>query len=84
MVDYHGKVVAITGAASGIGRGLANRFGKLGAKLSLADINEAGLLKVADELKAGGVEVIATKTDVSIFEDMKKFDLCGCPYHDLP
>lgn len=73
MVDYQDKVIAITGAASGIGRGFANKFAEKGARLSLADINEAELMKVANELKAKGVEVMATKIDVTILEDMKKF-----------
>ena len=73
MHDYAGKVVAITGAASGIGRGLAMRFGEYGCKLSLADINEAGLKQVEAELKAKGVTVIANRFDVSSFEDVQNF-----------
>lgn len=73
MSDYAGKVVAITGAASGIGRGLAHRFGENGASLSLADINEKKLAQVETELKAKGVNVIANRIDVSINQDMKKF-----------
>ncbi len=73
MPKYKGKIVAITGAASGIGRGLAYGFGEKGAKLSLADINKAKLLEVENELKTKGVEVMAHKIDVSIFDDMMKF-----------
>ncbi|MGE5545135.1 MAG: SDR family NAD(P)-dependent oxidoreductase [Bacillota bacterium] len=73
MADYAGKVVAITGAASGIGRGLALRFGEYGAKLSLADINETNLAKVEAELKERGVQVIAHLFDVSSAEDVQKF-----------
>lgn len=73
MHDYQGKVVAITGAASGIGKALAERLGAKGAKLSLADINETELMKVADELKNSGAQVIASQIDVSILADMQKF-----------
>lgn len=73
MADYKGKVAAITGAASGIGKGLALRLGKLGAKLALADIYEPGLEETAAELRAVGAEVITVKTDVSILAEMKKF-----------
>lgn len=73
MIDYQGKVVAITGAASGIGRELASRLGKKGARLSLADINEAELSKLADELKADGIEFIAQRIDVAVWEDVQRF-----------
>ncbi|MGI6548683.1 MAG: SDR family NAD(P)-dependent oxidoreductase [Syntrophomonadales bacterium] len=73
MADYAGKVVAITGAASGIGKGLALRFGEYGAKLSLADINETKLAEVEAELKEKGVAVIADRFDVSSIEDVQRF-----------
>ncbi len=83
MADYVGKVVAISGAASGIGRCFAHRFAEMGARLSLADLNEAGLMEVAEQLRAQGAEVVATKIDVTFLEDMQKFadisfDICGC------
>lgn len=45
-----GKVFAITGAASGIGRALANLLAGQGALLSLADVNEGALSSVRAEL----------------------------------
>ena len=62
-----GKVVAITGAASGIGRAMANVFAAAGAKaLSLSDIMPGAVETVADEIAAThGIEVLATITDVS-------------------
>ncbi|NLV16114.1 MAG: SDR family NAD(P)-dependent oxidoreductase [Syntrophomonadaceae bacterium] len=73
MTDYTGKIIAITGAASGIGRGLAGRFGEYGARLSLADINGPKLAEVETALKARGVEVIANIIDVSSREEVQKF-----------
>lgn len=55
------SVAVITGAASGIGAGLARHAASLGMKLVLADWDEAALQKVADSLSA---EVIAVPTDV--------------------
>lgn len=46
-----GKVVAITGAASGMGRATAKLFARQGALLALADVNGAALAKVAAELE---------------------------------
>jgi NAD(P)-dependent dehydrogenase (short-subunit alcohol dehydrogenase family) len=51
-MDVAGKIIIVTGAASGIGRGLCQRFAKEGAKAIIAaDINEAGAKAVADEVK---------------------------------
>ncbi|NOY55555.1 MAG: SDR family NAD(P)-dependent oxidoreductase [Actinobacteria bacterium] len=47
MKDFSGKVVALTGAASGIGRALAVRLGEEGADLALGDVDEAGLNETA-------------------------------------
>jgi 2-hydroxycyclohexanecarboxyl-CoA dehydrogenase len=48
------RTALITGAASGIGRATAQAFADAGARVLLADINEAGGAKAAAELKAGG------------------------------
>lgn len=65
MQDLADRVAVITGAASGIGQGLAWRFAREGMKLVLADIEEAALLEVEKELRLGGTSVLAVKTDVS-------------------
>ena len=65
MQDFADKVAVITGAASGIGQGLARRFAQEGMKLVLADIEEAALLEVEKELRQAGTPVTAVKTDVS-------------------
>ena len=41
-----GKVVLVTGAAQGIGRGIALRLAKEGADIALVDLKEEGLAKV--------------------------------------
>jgi len=51
-MDVAGKIIIVTGAASGIGRGLCQRFAKEGAKAIIAaDVNEPGAKAVADEIK---------------------------------
>lgn len=64
MADYKGKVVAITGAASGLGKGMATRFAQKGARLSLADLDGENLARFAEELRAQNVEVLTTIMDV--------------------
>ncbi|MGY4532148.1 3-hydroxybutyrate dehydrogenase [Pseudomonas sp. TE3786] len=50
-LDYTGKTVLLTGAASGIGKGLARAFAEQGARLELLDRNGAALAAVAEELR---------------------------------
>jgi NAD(P)-dependent dehydrogenase (short-subunit alcohol dehydrogenase family) len=52
MIDYRDKRVLITGAASGIGKGLARAFAEQGATLELIDRSAESLQGVADELSA--------------------------------
>lgn len=60
-----GQVGIITGAGQGIGRVYALRFAREGARVVLADINEAGARAVAEEIAAFGGEAVAVRTDVS-------------------
>lgn len=71
MKEFKGKVAVITGAASGIGRGLAERCVSEGMKVVLADIEDASLAKTESDLKAAGGTVLAVKTDVSKRADME-------------
>ncbi len=70
MKKFKGKVAVVTGAASGIGRGLAEIFAREGMKVVLADIEEIALSVAAAELKSQGAEILTVKTDVSKYEDV--------------
>ena len=59
------NVAVITGAASGIGRGLAERFAAEGMKVVLADVEKEPLAKLEADLNAKGATVLAVRTDVS-------------------
>ena len=50
-----GKVIVITGAASGVGEAAARRFAREGAKLALTDIDQAGLDAVANDIGAASL-----------------------------
>jgi ATP-dependent DNA helicase RecQ len=65
MRDFAGKVVVVTGGASGIGRALAEAFAAEGARIVLADKEEAALAAAAAEMSKDGAEVLAVPTDVT-------------------
>jgi len=58
-------VVAITGAAQGIGRAIALKMAALGADVCVADINRLGAETVADEVRALGRNALALHVDVT-------------------
>jgi NAD(P)-dependent dehydrogenase (short-subunit alcohol dehydrogenase family) len=64
MQEFQDKVAVVTGAASGIGRGLAERFATEGMKVVLADVEEDALARAAADLRAQGARVLAVRTDV--------------------
>ncbi len=72
MKEFKGKVAVITGGASGIGRAIADRCGKEGMKMVLADVEDASLAQAETELKAAGATVLAVKTDVSKRNDVER------------
>lgn len=72
MKEFKGKVAVITGAASGIGRAIAERCVRAGMKVVLADIDEANLAKAEAELKTQGGSVLAVRTDVAKRSDVER------------
>ena len=65
MQHFQGKTAIVTGAASGIGLGIARNFARAGMNLVLADIEDAPLARARAEIEALGAKAIAVKTDVS-------------------
>ncbi len=63
------KVVVITGGSSGIGRALAEIFGKNGSKIFITGRNQQDLEKTVNELRQTGIEISYVQADVSIEND---------------
>ncbi|KAF2482042.1 3-alpha--hydroxysteroid dehydrogenase [Neohortaea acidophila] len=64
MPSVSGKIIVLTGAASGIGRETARYLASQGAKVSIADIQEQALQKVAAEIEKAGGAIFTSVVDV--------------------
>ncbi|HEX3501441.1 MAG TPA: 3-oxoacyl-ACP reductase family protein [Stellaceae bacterium] len=62
---FSGKSAIVTGAASGLGRAIAQRLASEGSAVVIADANEAHAVEVRDEIVAAGGRAIAIRTDVT-------------------
>jgi NAD(P)-dependent dehydrogenase (short-subunit alcohol dehydrogenase family) len=65
MKDLRGKVAAITGAGSGIGRALALALAREGAQLALADLHDEALAETAGQVAALGTKCTTARIDVA-------------------
>jgi short-subunit dehydrogenase len=69
MEGWTGKVVVLTGASEGIGRALALRLARDGARLVLSARNAARLESLADECRARGAQALVVPGDASVRAD---------------
>jgi NAD(P)-dependent dehydrogenase (short-subunit alcohol dehydrogenase family) len=83
-VDFSNKVVIITGASNGIGRGIASAYAEEGARVVLADIDEETGLQTVASIKENGGEALFVKTDVRIQDDINRLMLTvKAAYHSI-
>lgn len=68
--DFSGKRAIVTGASSGIGEGIARKFGSLGVKVALTARRETELNRVAGEITNGGGTALAIPGDATRREDI--------------
>lgn len=71
MRTFQDKVAVITGAASGIGRAIADRCAGEGMQVVLADVEAPALARAEEELREAGTDVLAVLTDVSRAGDVE-------------
>jgi NAD(P)-dependent dehydrogenase (short-subunit alcohol dehydrogenase family) len=71
MKDLGGKTAFVTGAASGIGLGIATALAQAGVKVMLCDIEDAALAKAVERLKQTNGDVDGVKANVSLKAELK-------------
>lgn len=67
---YEGRVALVTGAARGLGWGIARAFGRAGARVCVTDIDDDELARCARDLSTDGADALALRADVA--------DLAAC------
>ena len=75
MKHFEGKTAVVTGAASGIGFGLAERFAQEKMQVVLADVEEEALEKAVEQLEQMQYRVTGIQADVLVKESIEKLSL---------
>jgi NAD(P)-dependent dehydrogenase (short-subunit alcohol dehydrogenase family) len=73
MKVLKGRVAAVTGAASGLGRSMALAFAAEGMDVALADVDLENVSSVENEVRARGVRAFAMRVDVSKAAEVEAF-----------
>lgn len=72
LTEFDGKVAVVTGAASGIGRAMCEKFATLGMRIVMADVEADRLRQSAEQIEATGADVLAVTTDVSRPDELSR------------
>ena len=81
MQELAGKTAVVTGAASGIGFALAERFAKEGMRVVMADVEAPALAKASEKLAEAGATVLPVQTDVSKWDQVEA--LAGAAFDEF-
>jgi len=73
MKSFQGRVAAVTGAGSGIGRAVATELARRGSEVALCDVDEAGLGETAARISATGTRVSSQRVDVADREAVEEW-----------
>src|SRR5688500_13784445 len=71
MKELKGRVAAVTGAASGLGRAMALAFADHGMNVALADVSD--MAETSSEVQKRGATAVAMKVDVSKADEVEAF-----------
>lgn len=71
-MKLNGKVAVVTGAASGMGKAIADLFAQEGAKVVVSDLNADNAGKAAEEIGAKGGTAVAVASNVAVEEDVQR------------
>jgi len=71
-MDFTGKTVVVTGAASGLGAEVANAFAEAGADMAIIDVNEAGIQAKAMELSGKGGRIVGYACDLTDYDAVQE------------
>jgi NAD(P)-dependent dehydrogenase (short-subunit alcohol dehydrogenase family) len=66
------RVAVVTGATQGLGRAIAERLAQEGAAVALGDVNEAGLARTAESIRASGARVVSVAGDLTEEEPARR------------
>ncbi|QSG04666.1 SDR family oxidoreductase [Halapricum desulfuricans] len=69
--DFSGRVAAVTGGASGIGREVAVQFADSGASVVVADVDDEGGQATVEQIESDGGEAVYVSTDVTDMADVE-------------
>lgn len=70
MGEYSGRIAVVTGAGSGLGAAMAERFADAGARVALLDIDGAAVVAKAAALRENGIDALGMRADVGDRESL--------------